>query len=88
MVQKETGTRVPPSSSGSDSRLRRDDIFRKVVTKMSCLWLIPAGMLTIVLVSLIMVVGLGKLMIRHERNKFIREEMAAVEEEYRNLCCH
>jgi hypothetical protein len=35
-----------------------------------------------------MVVGLGKLMIRHERNKFIREEMAAIEEEYRNLCCH
>ena len=54
---------------------------------MSCLWLIPAGILTVVLVSVIMVVGLGKLMIRHDRNKFIREATATIEEEYRNLCC-
>lgn len=52
------------------------------------LWLIPAGIIVVVLLSCILVVELGKLMIRHDRNRLIREEMAFIEKEYQDLCGH
>jgi hypothetical protein len=74
------------SGGGSDSRLRHDGIFRKVVIRMSWLWLIPVGIITMVGISLVAVISLGRLMIRHDVNKLIRKEMAPIEEEYRELC--
>lgn len=56
--------------------------------KMSWLWLIPAGIITVVLLSCIIVRTVGKFLIRRDWNKLIREEMAAIEEEYRELCGH
>lgn len=55
---------------------------------MSWLWLIPVGLIVFVLLSCILAREIGKLMIRHDRNTFIRQEMACVEEEYRHLCSH
>ncbi len=56
--------------------------------KMPWLWLIPAGIITVALVSYVLVIGLGNLMIRHDWNKLVRQEMASVEKEYRDLCGH
>jgi hypothetical protein len=53
---------------------------------MSWLWLIPVGIIILVLVSRFIVVELANLMTRHERKKLIQEEMACIEEEYRILC--
>lgn len=55
---------------------------------MFLLWLIPVGIVIVVLLSCILVVEVGKLMIRHDRNRLIREEMAFIEKEYRDLCDH
>ncbi len=55
---------------------------------MPWLWLILAGVITVALVSYVLVIGLGNLMIHRDWNKLIREEMASVEKEYRDLCGH
>jgi len=55
---------------------------------MPWLWLIPAGIITVALMSYVLVIGLGNLMIHRDWNKLVREEMASVEKEYRDLCGH
>ncbi len=56
--------------------------------KMPWLWLILAGIITVALVSYVLVIGLGNLMIHRDWSKLVREEMASVEKEYRDLCGH